>query len=80
MTQEEVVFCKVVEKHAPPGYSVVKLRPDDGMNTCSFKLKQLGAPESEARHFTVCVDELRSCIMTGQLPECLLRDIADELK
>ena len=78
MTREEVIFWNLVHEYVLPRfkYSVVDLRPDSG-GYYSLKVKRLG--ESDEKTFTVFVDQLRSSVETGQLPEGLLCSFADDL-
>jgi hypothetical protein len=80
MTRDETDFWEIVHEHALRefGRSVVGLSLHSGGSCYSLKLNQLGAPESDARTFSVFVDQLKNCVETGQIPEGLLRSLADE--
>lgn len=78
--EERMTICDLVTKHVVPkfGNLVPRLHPESDGNY-SLVLKRAGAPESEAKTFTVFVDQLRNSLETGQLPEGLLRSFTDDL-
>lgn len=79
MTEMEIKFRNLVEQHTLKefGYHVLNLRPF-GNHVYNVILKRLG--EIEEISFPVFAEQMRDSVLTGQLPEGLLRSFADDFK
>jgi len=79
MTEVEIKFRSLVEQHTLRqfGYHVFDLRPFRN-GVYNVILKRLG--EIEEIPFPVFADQVRDSVLTGQLPEGLMRGFADYFK
>ena len=80
MTNEEIMFINLVEKHIGRfGLSVVGLDPQAG-KLYVLRAKRIEDSESNVERFQVFQDQMMSSVATGQLPDSLLRDFQAWLK
>ena len=79
MTKMETDFCSLVEQYTLRkfGYHVSSLKSHDGA-TYDLKLKRLG--DLTEILFPVFPEQVRDSVLTGQLPQGLLRSFDDCFK
>jgi hypothetical protein len=82
MSQEETTFWEIMHEYVLRnfGYSVVGLSPDSGGKFYILRLNRHETSEHTPKIYTVFTDQLRDCVMTGRIPEGLLRDFPVDLK